>query len=559
MKKLILILAAMLIVCLIAAALVYVFVFKDRSYPALKPGDEGQAVGNAQLRLRELQCYTGAADGVYGDTTEAAVRHFEELNGLTRDGALSAEDQEVLYGTDAIACSFSVTYFDVGQGDSALVECDGHRMLIDGGQYAQKMYAILSDHEVGALDAIVCTHPHDDHAGGLAAALNYTTAQSAYCSVAEDSNNSFNDFLKYLELGGTELTVPKPGDSFMIGCAEVTVEGPVSFNETNMNSNSLVLRVCYGDTAFLFTGDAEEDEEAQILESGADVRADVLKVGHHGSDTSSSEAFIDAVSPKLAVISVGSGNSYGHPKQAVLDRFAARGIQVARTDEMGEIRVTSDKTNVALADGAAVSDPVPAETAAPASAVAAEDCTFVINAGNGRFHRPDCESVTKMSAENRQYTDKTAQELLDEGYTACGACKPEESAETQEAQEETTAAIPEGTTFAINTSSKRFHRLDCESVTDTTAGNLAWTDETAEELVAEGYIPCGACTPDQAVEETEAPAAEADYIVNVKSGKFHLPTCSGAKKMKEENKEYFVGTREELIARGLEPCGSCKP
>ena len=222
----------------------------------------------------------------------------------------------------ALGGSFTVQYLDVGQGDSELIQCDGHYMLIDGGtsKYSDKIYATLKAQNITALDYIVNTHPHEDHVGGLSGALQFATVKTALSPVKSYDGEGFKDFVKYLKKQGVSITVPSPGDTFTLGSACVTVLGPIEDSD-DPNNLSIVLRVVYGDTSFLFVGDAQTSEENDILASGRTVKSDVLKVGHHGSETATGADFLAAVAPKYAVIEVGDSNSYNHPNQGTLDRL----------------------------------------------------------------------------------------------------------------------------------------------------------------------------------------------------------------------------------------------
>lgn len=245
---------------------------------------------------------------------------------------------------------FEITFFDVGEGDSTLVKCDGQIMLIDGGLPGSSsfLYSYLMQHGIDYLDYIVCTHAHEDHVGGLSGALNYASVGTVYAPVTEFDSRAFRSFVKYLGKQGKEITVPSAGDSFMLGSASVQIVGPVDMGMAaeNVNNTSIVLHIVYGETSFLVTGDAEAIEEESILDAGYDIRSDVLRVGHHGSYTSTSDAFLEAVSPDYCVISVGKDNAYGHPHDVVLDRIGEFGAIIYRTDLDGYIACTSDGENV---------------------------------------------------------------------------------------------------------------------------------------------------------------------------------------------------------------------
>ncbi len=222
--------------------------------------------------------------------------------------------------------SLAVHFIDVGQADAALVICDGHYMLIDGGnaEDSDLVYSYLKRNGARQLDYMVASHAHEDHIGGLSGALNYAAVDTAFCPVAEYNSKVFQNMVKYLEEQGRSLTVPEPGDKFYLGSAQVEILGPVQeYDDTN--DTSIVLRIDYGETSFLFTGDMETGAEKDLLDSGANVGATVLKAGHHGSDTSTSYRFLREVSPQYTVISVGEGNSYGHPSDEVLSRFRDAG------------------------------------------------------------------------------------------------------------------------------------------------------------------------------------------------------------------------------------------
>ena len=239
-----------------------------------------------------------------------------------------------------------VRFIDVGQGDGILISCEGRSMLIDGGPSKQssKIYAILKRLGISHLDYIVATHPDADHIGATSGALNYASCDVCYCSTKEYDTKTFTSLVKYLDKLGVGITIPTCGDSFQLGSATCTFVGPVHPSDTD-NDNSLVIRLDYGSTSFLFTGDAETEEEQDILASGADIDVDVLKVGHHGSKSSTSARFLKAANPEYAVISVGK-NSYGHPTEEVLDRLNEAGITTYRTDEVGSIIMKSDGENL---------------------------------------------------------------------------------------------------------------------------------------------------------------------------------------------------------------------
>lgn len=322
--------------------------------------------------------------------------------------------------------SFTIHFIDVGQADSTLVTCDGHSMLIDGGNAddSNLVYSVLQRETDGHLDYVVGTHAHEDHIGGLSGAFEADTADVTFCPVTEYDSKAFRNFKTRADERGGGITIPAVGDTFTLGEASVTVVAVNSVPE-DTNNTSIVIRIVYGDTSFLFTGDAEQETEEKILETGQDIESTVLKVGHHGSSTSTSQAFLDAVSPTYAVISCGKDNSYGHPHSETLAKLASAGVEVLRTDELGDIYCTSDGTEVTFSYGEyhKDSDTSAAEIEEPQQPDTISE-TYILNTNSRKFHRPDCSSASQISDANREEYTGTREELIEQGYTPCGYCKP---------------------------------------------------------------------------------------------------------------------------------------
>ena len=234
--------------------------------------------------------------------------------------------------------TIEVHFIDVGQADSALVLCDGEAMLIDGGNVGDSslVYTYLSDRGIDHLKYALVTHAHEDHVGGMSGALEYATADTVFCPVTEYNSKAFTNFAKAVAAQGNTITVPEAGEIYMLGNAAVEMIH-CNPNAEDPNNTSIVLRVVHGDTAFLFTGDAEQEVEEVILEEGRVIDCTVLKVGHHGSSTSTSYRWLYEAWPTYAVISVGEDNSYGHPHKEVLSRFKDAKVEVLRTDQRGDI------------------------------------------------------------------------------------------------------------------------------------------------------------------------------------------------------------------------------
>lgn len=329
---------------------------------------------------------------------------------------------------------FEIHFLDVGQADSALVLCDGKSMLIDGGDSKDSslIYAYLKDNGIKHLDYIVATHGHSDHVGGLSGALNYATVSTVLCSTENYDNEEFSDFVRYLEKQNAKISVPKHGDAFTLGSSSFEIVAPMASSEIH-NNTSLVLRLVYGDTSFLFTGDAEMEEETDILFSNYTIGSTVLKVGHHGSSSSTSHEFLKKVSPKYAVISVGKDNQYNFPSQETIETLRDANVKVFRTDMQGTIICTSDGKEVKFsvtknADAdtlpTATPEPTPTPKATKEPAKEPTKTTYILNTNTKKFHYSGCGSVKKMKESNKKQYTGTREEVIKKGYSPCGNCKP---------------------------------------------------------------------------------------------------------------------------------------
>lgn len=312
--------------------------------------------------------------------------------------------------------SLIVHFIDVGQADCALLECGGQYMLIDGGnrEDGQLVVSYLEQQGVEELEAVVCTHAHEDHVGGLPSVLAVYPTKAVYAPTKTYASKVFDDFLYYTDQQGLGVILPAPGDTMTLGSARVTVLGPVkTYAETN--DTSIVLRLDFGQTSFLFTGDMEVAAENDMLDYWENrpgmLDADVLKVGHHGSNTSTGYRFLYEVSPEYGVISVGKDNSYGHPHAEPLSRLNQAGVVLLRTDELGTI--------VAVSDGQEVTFTWANQSAKPENAEPAQAEMYIGNKNSQKFHSPDCANLP--SEKNRVEFD-SYQAAIDAGYTPCGSC-----------------------------------------------------------------------------------------------------------------------------------------
>lgn len=333
----------------------------------------------------------------------------------------------------------TVHFMDVGQGDAVLIACGGEYMLIDAGDNSKgtAVQNYLTKQGVKTLKYVVGTHPDADHIGGMDVVLYKFDCNTVIMPDVTSDTATYRDVLDAMKAKGYRNTVSKPGNSYTLGDARFVIAGPGKAYE-DTNNNSIVIRMTHGDNSFLFTGDMEEQAEADILQGKVSLQADVLKVGHHGSSSSSSEAFLEAVSPSYAVISCGEDNSYGHPHSQTLNVLRKMGVQVFRTDEQGTITASSDGSkitwNCAPSDtwkagdstqntakqSGQIENPAPADT--PSAADVPSTGNYIGNRRNHKLHRSSCHS---LPADKNQVPFQTKEEAVAAEYDdPCGNCKP---------------------------------------------------------------------------------------------------------------------------------------
>ena len=326
-----------------------------------------------------------------------------------------------------------VHFLDVGQADSTFIQLpNGQTILIDGGNSsdASSISRYLRSLNITTIDYLVVTHPHADHIGGLPAIIDEFEIVSVYMPNVSHNTQTFERLLNSIQNKGLLIDAAKDGVSILSEPElEINIVAPVRDNYRDLNDHSAVIKLTYKNASFIFMGDAETLSEGHIT---ADVSADVLKVGHHGSRTSTSAAFLSRVDPTYAVISVGSGNTYGHPTDEVLSRLDNAGVDVFRTDLQGTIVFISDGESITVD-----SIPTPYQSPEPAPAAAtsgsgmgsssagteqdnsdSNDTTVYRTRTGQRYHKGNCRHLSQSKIETTLSAAKS------QGLTACGTCRP---------------------------------------------------------------------------------------------------------------------------------------
>lgn len=446
------------------------------------------------------------------------------------------------------APQLQVYALDVGQGDSLLiVSPTGKTVLVDAGVpgSGQIVLGAMTRYGLKQIDLMVATHAHADHIGGADEVILATTVTSVLDSEVPNSTKNYEDFLKAIKDKGVKYIGATPDQKFDLGGgAQLTVLAPIKpfFTKAQLrpganepNANSVVTRLDYGDFSMLFTGDAEAETESRMIAKGENLRAKVLKVGHHGSRYATSAEFLAAVKPEAAIISVGSSNNYGHPTQETLNRIKEAGAKVYRTDLQGEIKITSSGKGYQITT----------------EKTATEAALFT-----GRVTEKVADSSTNQQGDNNTQTGKSAQ--------------------TTTSTQSTTAA--QSGEVIGNKNSKIYHLPGCPGYNTVSEKNKV-TFKSAEEAEAAGYTRAKNCQGGSAKSDikttpaakpatetkpqtTTPPASSTEtasggVIGNKNSKIYHLPGCPGYKTVSEKNQVVFKSAAEAEAA-GYTRAKNCK-
>lgn len=331
-----------------------------------------------------LSAFSFVGCGESGKSISKAESASNSQNSLNVESADSASD---------LTGNLKVSFLDVGQGDSIFIELPNNQtMLIDAGNPddAAKVSAFIRDEGYAKIDYVVATHPHDDHIGGLPKIIRDFDISFIYMPKVSNNTISFENLLKEIKQKDYQIDSAKAGVNILKEeNLSIDIIAPVNSSYEDLNNYSAVIRLDYGTTSFLFMGDAEKLSENQIK---ADIDVDVLKVGHHGSDYSSSPSFIQKVSPEYAVISVGKGNDYGHPASKTLDTLIANNATTYRTDELGTIVFESDGSKITVNNVA--SKPFILQKSPVISAYNVNTIVYITDTGS-KYHRSGCKYLSE--------------------------------------------------------------------------------------------------------------------------------------------------------------------
>jgi competence protein ComEC len=457
-----------------------------------------------------------------------------------------------------VASPLTVYALDIGQGDSLLIIAPGGKtVLVDAGVPgsghiildAMKRYGV--DH----IDLMVATHAHADHIGGADEVMLQTKVSAVLDSKVPNATKNYEDFLAAIDKTGAKYIAAAPGQSFDLGGnATLAVLAPIQpfFTKDQLrsganepNANSVVVRLDYKNFSMLFTGDAEAETEARMIANNANLKAKVLKVGHHGSRYATSEAFLQAVHPEAAIISVGADNRYSHPTQETLDRLKAAGVKVYRTDLNGEIKITSDGSSYQIdtqktapltaifvgrttsggtakgdsTEPAGTTEPTQEATSKPTQSNAQQSNSseqIVGNKNSKKYHFPGCPSYDSVSEKNL-VVFKSAAEAEAAGYTLAGNChKTDSKPSTSDVKPTTVPKIP--------------------------AKPVSEVEQTQQTKQA-----------------TTTAVTQTEKVIGNKDSKiYQLPGCSGYDKVSEKNRVYF-DSQEKAEAAGYRIAKNCYP
>ena len=315
-------------------------------------------------------------------------------------------------------------FIDVGQGDAILIKTAEKNILIDGGDRGDTVLNYLRNQGVSSLDLVIGTHPHADHIGGLINVMNAIPVNEIIDPGVAHTTITFEDYLDVIDAKDIMFTEGRAGMKRDLGGgAEMKIIHPTSPSSSHLNNASIVARVTFGDVSFMFTGDAEQGAESQILNRDYELNSDILKVGHHGSNTSTTSPFLSAVSPSTGIIMCGTGNTYGHPHEETLVKLTNAGVDIYRTDTQGTIVISTDGLTYDVSQQPYTYDPQQEQVDEQDVVEADVEGKFVGSTQSDKYHLPDCRHAESINPQNI-ISFGSVSEAKEAGYVPCGVCKP---------------------------------------------------------------------------------------------------------------------------------------
>lgn len=390
--------------------------------------NNNDSTNNSDSNNNNFDTFNVDSNGLNKDKSVENVNLHVDDSNSNDDNDIS--NSKLIPNTSCPGSYFEIHFIDVGQGDSALIMCDDHYMLIDGGgsKCSSLIYDYLKKYSIDYLDYVICSHPDEDHVGGLAGALNYASLGAAYSPYEKDTR-AYSSFVKYINIHNVNIETPEEGMNFNLGSANISI---LAVNVGEGNDASIVVKVEYVDNSFLFMGDSGTAVEDYLLNGDYNIKCDLLKVAHHGSQYSTGHRFLYETEPKYAVISVGSNNNYGHPSDEVLSKLRDADVKTYRTDLQGDIICKSDGSNIFISTEKN-SDIDTLEQVGLNSVQKIEninlinadnDYVYCLNKKTKKFHYTWCSSVNDMKDSNKIFSNDSREEIISNGYVPCKRCNP---------------------------------------------------------------------------------------------------------------------------------------
>lgn len=413
--------------------------------------------------------------------------------------------------------TLEVHFLNVQQAASVLFIQGDSVMLVDGGDRGTSSFVVAYLKKMGIeeVDVMIATHYDADHISGLVGVLNAFDVDVVYAADYVGSTKIYQSFINAVGLHANRMLYPQLGQIFDLGDMQIRFIAPSHYNHREVNDNSISIHVSYKDASLVIMGDQSANAEQQMLKQ--DLSADVYFASHHGANGSNSKTLLDAVRPQYVVVSSGANNSYGHPGQNSLNRFANVGAEIFRTDELGTILLRTNGqsyewTHYPNSDYKRPTTSAPAPSSAPST-------TTVVPAPTSTPSTPTTAASTTVA--------------------------PTSSTSTTTTTTPTTVAATTSTTTVASTTAP-----------PTTSPPTTATPTTATPTTVATSTSLAATTQETT---TTATVAKADYVLNTNTKKFHIPSCHSVNKMNEENKKHVHESRDGVIAQGYDPCGNCNP